>query len=49
MLGNLEKAEERLARLDKACRLPCAEYALLRKAVDDYKANGNRYVPAATP
>ena len=46
VLGNLEKAEQRLAALDKACKLPCSEYALLKKAIDDYKANGNKYVPA---
>ncbi len=42
--GDLAKAEERLARLDKACFLPCEEYADLKKAVARYKANGNRYV-----
>ena len=47
MLGNLPKAEERLAALDKACRLPCSEYTDLKKAVAAYKANGNKYV--ATP
>jgi Flp pilus assembly protein TadD len=44
MKGDLAKAEERLARLDKACFLPCEEYADLKKAVARYKANGNRYV-----
>jgi len=41
--GNLPKAEERLATLDKVCRLPCAEYTDLKKAVARYKANG-KYV-----
>ena len=45
MKGDLPKAEERLARLDKACFLPCEEHADLKKAVARYKANGNRYVP----
>lgn len=42
--GDLAKAEERLARLDKACFLPCEEYADLKKAVARFKANGNKYV-----
>ena len=46
MTGNLGKAEARLAALDKACRTACEEYADLKKAVERYKANGNRYVPA---
>jgi len=46
MTGKLAQAEARLAALDKACRLPCEEYTDLKKAVERYKANGNRYVPA---
>jgi tetratricopeptide (TPR) repeat protein len=45
MLGDLAKAEERLAALDKACFLPCEEYTDLKKAVAKYKANGNKYLP----
>ena len=44
--GDLAKAEERLATLDKVCRLPCEEYTDLKKSVAKYKANGNKYVPA---
>ncbi|HEX6705124.1 MAG TPA: tetratricopeptide repeat protein [Albitalea sp.] len=44
MKGDLAKAEERLGRLDKACRLPCDEYTDLKKAVQAYKDNGNKYV-----
>jgi len=44
MTGNLAKAEERLATLDKACFLPCEEYKDLKSAVARYKAAGNRYV-----
>ena len=44
MMGDLPKAEERLSRLDKICRLPCDEYTELKKAVAAYKANGNKYV-----
>ncbi len=38
--GDLAKAEQRLAALDKACFLPCAEYRDLKKAIAQYKAGG---------
>jgi Flp pilus assembly protein TadD len=44
--GDLATAEERLATLDKVCRLPCDEYTDLKKAVARYKAAGNKYVAA---
>ena len=44
--GDLTKAEQRLAALDKACFMPCEEHADLKKAVQAFKANGNRYVQA---
>ena len=44
MTGNLPKAEERLATLDKVCKLPCEEYTDLKKSVARYKANGNKVV-----
>jgi Flp pilus assembly protein TadD len=43
MMGNLPMAEQRLAALDKACFLPCSEHKDLKKAVAEYKANGNKY------
>ena len=43
MMGNVAKAEQRLATLDKVCLLPCAEYTELKKSIAAYKANG-RYV-----
>jgi tetratricopeptide (TPR) repeat protein len=46
MMGDLPKAEERLARLDKACSLGCEEYSDLKKAVARFKAAGNKYVAA---
>ena len=46
MTGDLAKAEQRLAALDKACFLPCEEYTLLKNAVTRYKTNGNKYVSA---
>jgi Flp pilus assembly protein TadD len=46
ILGNLPKAEQRLATLDKVCVLPCEEYTDLKKSVARYKANGNKYVAA---
>jgi tetratricopeptide (TPR) repeat protein len=44
--GDLPKAEERLAALDKACRFSCEEYRDLKRAVERYKAAGNKYVAA---
>jgi opacity protein-like surface antigen len=44
--GNLPKAEQRLATLDKVCTLLCEEYTDLKKSVARYKANGNKYVAA---
>jgi Flp pilus assembly protein TadD len=44
--GDLATAEQRLATLDKVCRLPCEEYTDLKKAVARYKAAGNKYVAA---
>lgn len=38
--GDLAGAEKRLAALDKVCMLPCDEYTQLKKAVQQYKANG---------
>lgn len=46
MTGDLGRAEQRLAALDKACFLPCSEYTDLKKAVAAFKANGNRMVSA---
>jgi Tfp pilus assembly protein PilF len=43
-MGELAKAEERLKVLDAACFFGCAEYDLLKKAVDAYKQTG-KYVP----
>jgi len=44
MTGNLPKAEERLAALDRACLFSCEEYRDLKRAVERYKAAGNKYV-----
>jgi Flp pilus assembly protein TadD len=44
--GDLASAEKRLAALDKLCTLSCEEYSELKKAVERYKAAGNRYVSA---
>lgn len=44
MKGNLAKAEQRLAALDKACFMPCEEFTDLKKAVQAFKANGNKFV-----
>ena len=48
VLGNLAKAKEHLAILDKLCFLPCEEYSDLRKAVREYESSGGRVRPAST-
>ena len=40
LLGNLAKAKEHLARLDKLCFLPCSEYSDLKKAVERFEKTG---------
>jgi Flp pilus assembly protein TadD len=37
ILGQLEKAEERLAVLDKACFFGCGEYDELKQAIREYR------------
>lgn len=46
MKGELPRAEERLAALDRLCPSGCEEQADLKKAIAAYKANGNRPVAA---
>jgi cytochrome c-type biogenesis protein CcmH/NrfG len=38
MVGNVEKAKEHLAQLDRLCFLPCAEYTSLKKAIAEHGA-----------
>ncbi len=40
--GELPRAEQRLAALDKACFLPCSEYTELKNAITRFKAGGHR-------
>lgn len=44
MKGDLPKAEQRLAALDAACAKRCVEYADLQRAIERYKAAGQKYV-----
>ncbi len=37
MVGNVPKAKEHLAQLDKLCFFPCSEQADLKKAIADYE------------
>ena len=39
--GDLAKAEQRLATLDKTCRFGCSEYSELKKAIAQYKAGSS--------
>ncbi len=40
-LGQLEKAEAQLARLDDICTFGCEEYDELKAAIETYKTGGN--------
>jgi hypothetical protein len=40
MVGNLPKAKEQLATLDKICFLPCKEYSELKTSIAAYEAKG---------
>ena len=42
MVGNVAKAKEHLAQLDKICFLPCSEYADLKQAIADYEKRAAR-------
>jgi tetratricopeptide (TPR) repeat protein len=42
MMGDLPRAEQRLAALDKACSFGCSELRELRSAIAAYRANGNK-------
>lgn len=44
MLGDLAKAEARLATLNGVCGTGCEEYKDLKQAIDRFKAAGNKYV-----
>ena len=44
MKGELPKAEQRLAALGAACQKACSEYADLKRAIERYKAAGQKYV-----
>ena len=39
MVGNVGKAKEHLAALDKLCFLPCGEYRDLKRAIERYEAS----------
>jgi len=45
--GDVAKAEQRLAALDKVCTFSCAEYRELKESIAKYKANGNRPVASS--
>jgi Tfp pilus assembly protein PilF len=47
VLGDLAKAKEHLAVLDKLCFFPCEEYSDLKKAVQSYEASGGRTKPTS--
>ena len=42
MVGNVAKAKEHLAQLDKLCFFSCAEYTDLKKAIAEFETKGKR-------
>jgi tetratricopeptide (TPR) repeat protein len=42
MVGNVAKAKEHLAQLDKLCFFSCAEYTDLKKAIAEFETTGKR-------
>src|SRR5262249_32137287 len=48
VLGDLPKAKQHLAILDKLCFFPCEEYSDLKNAVHDYESSSGRVKPAST-
>jgi tetratricopeptide (TPR) repeat protein len=47
-LGDLAKAKQHLARLDKICFFGCEAYRDLKKAVEAYEKSGGKVTPAAS-
>lgn len=47
MKGELPRAEQRLAELARVCAGPCEEQADLKRGIDRFKANGNKFVAEA--
>jgi tetratricopeptide (TPR) repeat protein len=47
VLGDVPKAKEHLAVLNKLCFLPCDEYANLKKAIQAYESSGGKVTPAS--
>jgi Flp pilus assembly protein TadD len=47
MKGELPRAEQRLAELARVCAGPCEEQADLKRSIDRFKANGNKFVAEA--
>jgi len=47
ILGDLPKAKQHLAALDRLCLLPCEEYTDLKKAVQQYEAAQGRTKPTS--
>jgi tetratricopeptide (TPR) repeat protein len=46
-LGDLPKAKEHLAALDKLCFFPCEQYSDLKKAIEAYEKSGGAVKPRA--
>jgi tetratricopeptide (TPR) repeat protein len=42
--GELPRAEQRLSELRRVCAGPCEEHDDLKRSIERYKANGNKFV-----
>src|SRR6058998_686610 len=47
VLGDVSKAKEHLATLDRLCFLPCSQYHDLKKAIEAYEKSGGKIKPTA--
>ena len=41
MVGNVDKAKEQLATLDKLCFFPCDEFSELKKSIADHESSSS--------
>jgi len=47
VLGDVSKAKEHLATLDRLCFLPCSQYRDLKRAIEAYEKSGGKIKPTA--
>lgn len=47
VLGDLDRAKQHLAQLDRLCFFPCSQYRDLKRAVEAYEKSGGQVRPTA--